>query len=119
MMKRIAVTTALLAAFSSANAVRVLDPVERPVELALADLMLPTSTSGNVSFRSCAQCPISTHLLNSGSTFSLGERPVPFVEFLAVATDVRQDREASQATLVTVFLSVDNERITRIVLHRL
>lgn len=119
MIKRIVLSATLIAAFGTAHAVRVLEPVERPVELSLAALTLPTTTTGNISFRPCEQCPIATHLLTNRTEFFAGRRPVTYQEFLALSADVRQNAEASQAALVTVFLSVTNERVTRIALHRL
>jgi hypothetical protein len=118
MLSKILTTAALLSAFSAANAFRVLETIENGVEVSLAGVTLPTSADGTVTFRKCAGCPISTHRLGDNTTFLVDNRAVALADFLGVAATIRENRSASEATQVTVFLHTTTARVTRIALNR-
>jgi hypothetical protein len=118
MMTRILVAAALLAAFASANATRVLAPVESSVEVSLANLTLPMDAGGTVTLRACADCPYSSHRLTDGARFRINRKAATLDEVLDYVTASRQSRAAIDNTLVTVFLDVNTERVTRISISR-
>ncbi len=118
MMLRALLAATLLAAFSNANAIRVLDPVESAVEVAVANLTLPMDAGGTVTLRACADCAYSSHRLSDGAHFRLNGKTATLQEVLDYVAATRQSRAAMDNTLVTVFLDVNTERVTRISISR-
>ncbi len=120
MMSRALVVAAMLLGFASAsaNATRVLDPVESAVEVAIANLNLPTDAGGTVTLRECADCAYRSHRLGDGALFRLNRKSATFQEVLEYVAATRQSRAAMDGTLVTVFLDVNTERVTRISISR-
>jgi hypothetical protein len=118
MMPRILIATALLLGFANTYAFRVLNPVETPVELALSALTLPSSVTGTVTFRACADCPYRTHRLSDQPKFLINHKTVTFDEFLEVAGPLHEQRATADATIVGLFLDVNTARVTRISLGR-
>lgn len=112
---KILATLALLAAFGAAHAARVIEQPERPFELALADLTLPSNATGGVSFKSCESCPYSTHVLTTSTQYFVNGQSLPFVEFTRVAEELR--RTARQTAFAAVFIDVATGRVTRVKLR--
>jgi hypothetical protein len=104
---------ALLLALDTAHAVRVVELVERAVELSLDELTLPAAGGGTVSFSECASCGISTHRLTDTTVFRANRQTLPFAEFLLVAEEIGQGPDARSA-VATVYLDIATGRITRI-----
>lgn len=117
MKTKILLAAALLLGVGHANAFRVFNSLETAVELSLSALTLPTSSSGSVSFRACEDCPIATHRLIGQTSYVLNGKPVAFVDLLAFDEAMRNNRTAREATLATVFLDVNSQRVTRIVIR--
>ena len=118
MMYRILVAAAMLFALANANATRVLDPVESAVEVAIENLNLPTDAAGTVTLRGCADCAYRSHRLSAGALFRLNRKSATFQEVLEYVAATRQSRAAMDDMLVTVFLDVNTERVTRISISR-
>lgn len=118
MITRALFAAALLLGFSNADAFRVLEPLETSVEVSLGNLTLPASATGTVSFRPCAECPIATHRMGDRPQFLLSRKPVTFEELIDYATVVQENRTARDATLATVFLDINTQRVTRIAIIR-
>ena len=118
MMPRVLLAATMLVAFASANATRVLDPVESSVEVTLPNLTLPAEAGGTVTLRACTDCPYSNHRLSDGAEFRVNRKAATFDEFLDFVAASRQSRAAIDNTLVTVFLDVNTERVTRISISR-
>jgi hypothetical protein len=118
MMPRVLVAATMLVAFASANATRVLDPVESSVEVALPNLTLPAEAGGTVTLRACTDCAYSSHRLSDGTEFRVNRKAATLAELLDFVAASRQSRAAIDNTLVTVFLDVNTERVTRISISR-
>jgi hypothetical protein len=110
-------TLALAATFGTAQAARVIDQPERPYELALEQVTLPSSASGGVTVKPCPDCTYSTHVLTSATQFLLNGQLVPFVEFSRVAEELRANDRLSAATVAGVFVDIETGRVTRLSLR--
>jgi hypothetical protein len=116
---RIFALLALLATVGTANATRVIEQPERSFELGLAQLTLPSSATGGVSFKTCESCAYSTHVLQSSTRFAVNGQAVPFAEFTRIAEELRANRTTRETTFAGVFIDADTGRVTRITLrHR-
>jgi hypothetical protein len=113
MTRKIFFAIALLLAFGTANAVRVLALVERAVELSFSELRLPSDAGATISFSECPQCGISTHRLLDSTVYRANGQLLPFNEFLRVAEEIRQGPDAAGAA-ATVYLDIATGRVTRI-----
>jgi hypothetical protein len=113
MIRRLLVTFALLLALDTAGAVRVIEQVERAVELTLAELTLPTGEGSTVSFSECPDCGTSTHRLTDATVLKANGQTLPLAEFVRVASEIRGRANGDNAVAV-VFLDIATSRITRI-----
>jgi hypothetical protein len=114
---RILATFALLVATATADATRVLEQPERSVELSLAQLALPSSGGGGLTFKECADCPYSTHVLTQATQYFANGQTLPFEEFARVVAELEGNRRAADRAFAVVFLDVDTGRVTRVTLH--
>jgi hypothetical protein len=117
MIRKAVVTVALFAMLEPAGAVRVVEQVERAVELTLADLTLPTADGSTVSFRECEGCSITTHRLTDATELRANGRAVPLPEFLLIAGEIDDKPDGSANAVAVVFLNIATGRITRIELR--
>jgi hypothetical protein len=117
MTRKILIAVALLATLDTANAVRVLELVERAVELSLADLTLPAPGGSTVSFAECPRCSISTHRLTDETTYVANGQTLPLVDFLRVAAEIRERPSGAESAAAAVFLDIATGRVTRIQLR--
>jgi hypothetical protein len=113
---KIVATVALLAAFASAHAQRVLEQPEEGYELTLAQLTLPSTASGGVTMKRCDDCPYSTHVLTASTRFEVNGRMLPFLEFKQIVDELRDDRVAREAAATGLFIDVGTGRVTRVAL---
>lgn len=111
---KLLVTLALVFALDMAQATRVVEHVERAVELTLNQLSLPSADGGTVSFRECEECPLSTHVLRADTVLQANGQVVVFADLLRVAEDIRSKPNGAERAMAVVFLHVDTGRITRI-----
>jgi hypothetical protein len=119
MAHRILATMALLATLNTAHATRVLEQPERPYELSLSQLTLPSSTNGGVTVKPCEDCTYSTHVLTDTTLFVVNRQSVSFADFRLIAEELRANQSAEQSTFVGLFVDVETGRVTRITLrHR-
>jgi hypothetical protein len=106
-----------LAAAAPAGAVRTIEPVEGVYEFSLADLVLPTATSGRLRVRACATCTQIALQVNASTEYSFGGgKPLSFADFQTAVTQLQQQAGA-RATGV-VFYSLATKRVTRVNLRR-
>jgi hypothetical protein len=117
MTRKALLAAALLLAFNTAGAVRVLEQVERPIELALADLTLPSADGGTISFRECGACGLSTHRLMDSTEYRVNGQTVPVVDFLRIADEIGDKPNGAEKAMAVVFLDLATGRITRIELR--
>lgn len=115
MIRRILAACALLTVCASANATRVLEQPERPYELSLAQLTLPSSATGGLTVKECEACAYSTHLLTSATTFYVNNQLLTYADFSRVAGEIRGSRREN--ALVAVFVDIASGRVTRVKLH--
>ncbi len=119
MSRSIAVLLVALAgaAAASAQAIRVLEPVERSVELALREVTLPAAGRRAVLYRPCATCPLETHSVTDKTTYLFNDRVLPLAQFLAEVEEVRQ-RPAEEARAVAfVYYDINTEDVNRVRVH--
>ena len=114
MARQLLVTLALLLLVNTAGAVRVLEQVERPVELSLADLTLPAAGGTTVSFSECATCGSSTHRVTDTTLFVANGAMVSWADFLVIAGEISDKPDGAKKAMAVVFLDVATGRITRI-----
>ena len=114
MTRQILVTIALLLTLDTAGAVRVIEQVERPVELVLGDITLPSADGGNISFSECPTCGISTHRLTDATVYKVNRQPVAFADFLRLVAEIRTKPNGNTSTFAGVFLDIASGRITRV-----
>jgi hypothetical protein len=117
MMLRLLAAASLLGLLNTAGAVRVLEQVERPFELTLSQLTLPTSTTGTLSFKECADCRTMSPRVTPATTYVLNDRPVTLEELQASVAQISRTRGGPQSTTVGVFLDITTGRVTRIRLN--
>jgi hypothetical protein len=113
---RIFATFALLAVLGTAHATRVLEQPERSFELSLSQLTLPSSASGALTIKACADCPYRTHILNAGTQYFVNRQIVPFEDFSRIAGEIRANRRALETAFAGVYVDVDTGRVTRVTL---
>ena len=115
MTRQILATLALLLTLDTAWAVRVIEQVERAVELSLGELTLPSSAGGStITFSECATCGISTHRLTDSTVYQANRQTLPLGEFLSVVAEIRERPNGNQTAFAGVFLDIATGRVTRI-----
>jgi hypothetical protein len=114
MNRQILATIALVLTLDTAGAVRVLEQVERPVELSLGDLTLPTADGGNLTFKECPRCGISSHRVTSETVYMVNGQTLPFAEFAKAVELIRDKRDGDAKTFAAVFLDIESGRVTRV-----
>lgn len=115
MIRRTLAAYALLIVCVSANATRVMEQPERPYELSLAQLTLPSSATGGLTVKACEACAYSTHLFTSATTFYVNNQPLPYAEFSRIAGEIRGS--SRERTFVAVFVDIASGRVTRVKLR--
>lgn len=115
MFRTIVAALVLLATAATAHAVRVIEQPERPYELSLAQLTLPSSTSGGLTIKTCETCSYTTHVLTSRTEFYVNGQLVPFAEFSRIAESLGSAQRES--TFVGVFVNVESGRVNRVKLR--
>ena len=116
--RTILIAAALFALANSAGAVRVLEPVERAAELTLSQLTLPAGTDGTLSFRTCADCRLSSHRVTATTKYLLDGSELPLEDFRRAIEEIRESRAANDSTTAAVFLDLATERVTRVSVRR-
>lgn len=113
---RIFATFALLAVLGTAHATRVLEQPERPYELQLSQLTLPSTASGGLAIKACDECAYTTHVLSARTEYFVNRQKVAFEDFSRIAGEVRANRRALDTAVAGVYVDVDTGRVTRVTL---
>lgn len=113
MTRQILAALALMLVIDTAAAVRVLEQIERPVELTLGDLRF-SAGGGTISFSECATCGLSTHLLTDSTVYEVNGRALPLVDFLRIIDEIRDRPNGDDATMAAVFLDIATGRVARV-----
>ena len=113
MTRQILATLVLLLALDTAGAVRVIEQVERPVELTLAEITFAAG-GRTISFSECARCGVSTHRLLDSTVYELNDRALPLAELLRVVDEIRERRDGADTAIAVVFLDIASGRVTRV-----
>jgi hypothetical protein len=108
---------ALLLLVDAAAAVRVLEPVERAVELTLDRLALPAEGGNAVRFRECRSCASRSHRLLESTIFQASGQTLSLREFRHVAHGIAAKANGAERAVVVVFLDIATHRVTRIELR--
>jgi hypothetical protein len=117
-MTKFLTAVALLCVFTTAGAVRVLEQAEKPVELALSDLTLPTDNVGNLVFKECNTCRTKTHRVTAATKYFLNRRELALTDIRLAVEELRASRNAAAAINVAVFLDLNTEQVTRVSIQR-
>jgi hypothetical protein len=117
-MSRFLLAFALLICLDTASAARFMELVERAVERTLAGVSLPDAVGGTVNFKDCATCGISTHRTTDATVFHANGQTLPFPDFLRVVEEIHaRPGTAENDAVVTVFLDMNSDRVTRVALR--
>jgi hypothetical protein len=116
MARKLLVTLALLLLVDTAAALRVIEQVERAVELTLVQLRLPTDGT-TITFAECPTCGSSTHRLTDSTVLRANGQTLSLPEFLSVAAAIADKPEGAEQAMAVVFLDIATGRITRIELR--
>lgn len=108
------VALALVLGFDTAGAVRIVEQVERAVELTLDQLTLPSEGGSTVSFRECDACPVKTHVLPVTAVYTANQHIVGLADLLRIARGIGSKPNGAKRAMAVVFLDIATERITRI-----
>lgn len=109
---------ALTFAFAQLGSARTLQILEYTSELRLADVELPITASGTVTFRLCETCE-SYSLSVTPETEYLGfDGPLSLQDFRALVTQIRLTPAGNYTTGVGVTYGAESQLVTRISLHR-
>jgi len=114
---KVLLALALLCAVQTAGAVRVIKLIERPFELSVGDLSLPSETTGTLTFKPCDGCRAEIRRLSTSTAFLLNGGPVDFATFSAVVNDLRS-KPATANHPAAVFLDIETGRVTRLSIYR-
>ena len=90
---------------AASNAEAELIPVEESYELNAELVILPSTTSGALLLRSCAQCQVVSLQVDNETQFILGREPVTLSQFR---------RHGVMKGLLMVFYEHDSQRVTRV-----
>lgn len=108
------VALSLVLAVDTAAATRVVEQVERAVELTLDQLKLPNPGGETVSFRECEDCPIKTHVLPATTVYLANQQVVALPDLLRIAGEISDKPNGAAQAMAVVFLDLKTDRITRI-----
>ena len=112
--KTLIATLLLLAGAAPTYAARVLEVVERGLELPLEGMTLPATSGGTVQCRICATCAISTHQVTAATEYVFNHRKLALEEFLVAVEEVRDRPSVERRTIAGVYIDLETERVTRI-----
>jgi hypothetical protein len=105
----------LLGSTTASYAQRVLEPVERGLELPLQEITLPAESGGTVQFRACGTCSLATHTVTEETEYVFDHRELALADFLAAVEEIREQPTVHRRTIAGVYLDLETERVTRIV----
>jgi hypothetical protein len=103
---------------AAAQGLRVLEQNERPYELTLDQVRLPTVLGGTVTVHACDGCQTISPAVTAATRFFVNGRELPYVDFMAAVADVRKAAGRDQAVFVGVFVDGDAQRVNRIMVRR-
>ena len=95
----------LILALGANQAAAELIPVEESYELGAELVILPSTTTGSLLLRACAQCPVKAMQVDEQTQFILGKHSVTLQEFR---------RYGVMKGLIMVFFEHDSDRVTRV-----
>jgi biopolymer transport protein ExbD len=100
----------VLALGLSLPAVAGFEVVSKAHEVSLADLRLPGSTSGTLTFKACEQCDYKTIRVTASTQYQVNRRSVGLEDFRKQLANIRNRRE----TTVTVLHHLESDTIKAI-----
>lgn len=110
-------TILLLVGVEPALAVRVLELVERSYELRLADVTLPRSAVGSVTFKVCPECTIESVPVTTGTRYFIGKQEATLAELTEQTRLASQRSGTGEPGILMVHYDIDTKRATRLVLR--
>jgi len=116
--KTLTILISFLFMVASANAVRVLEILERSHELRLSRVALPEATNGTVGFSRCDTCAREFLSVDSATVYLLDGKTVTLADMRLQAARILQSAAPGDMTLVVVHFDPDTEVATRIRIER-
>lgn len=103
----------LVTAGGAAQAARTIEYVEGAYELGLADISLPASINGQLTFKACARCSSIALPVNTATQYSFGGTAQSLAEFTATIASLRAGGQ--DATGINVYYDLASKRVTRVI----
>jgi hypothetical protein len=114
MTPRILLAAALIGFMNTAGALRVIEQVERPFELSVAQLALPDTATGTLTFRPCADCTFESHRMDGTTRFLVNRHEVAYVDFARAFNAAKSRESTAQATMANVYVDRATGHVTRV-----
>ena len=110
----IMVFAALTMFASVAQGTRIIAQEEDAYELALGEVSLPSSGTGTVVFKACADCKTQSMRVTATTIYQVDEQTVTLQELTKAAEDLRKRQGATSKTIVYVFFDIKSRRVNRL-----
>lgn len=104
----------LMLSGASAHATRVLEILERSHELALADVTLPQSSGGTISFKACSSCVREYMSVNGSTQYFLSGQAISLTQLAQEVNRIRLAASTLNRTMVVLHYDADDDVATRI-----
>ena len=101
-----------------AGATRVFEQPEAAYETALADVTLPLSVTGRVTFPPCSGCTLVSLPVSPRTIYLVERAEVPLDALVRAAAEARAAGQADK-TAVYIYYDVETRRVNRLVLDHL
>jgi hypothetical protein len=100
------------------HAQRTLELVESSFELRLASTTLPAGGVGDVSFKACDKCSITSRVLTASTQFFVGNQPVTAASFMTTADEIRKAESTSPRSMLVLHVDTKTQTVNRASLMR-
>jgi hypothetical protein len=117
MFRAAMILTFALGASTNVWALRVLEQPEMSYEVAMANVTLPASPGGTLSFRACDQCRFVAYTTSTDTHYFVSGRELSFVDFTAAVAEIRKNSTPSRSPIVGVFVEKQSQHVNRIVVQ--
>lgn len=115
---RALVATIAAGACAVAGATRVFEQPEAAYEAALADVTLPLSVTGRVTFRPCNGCALVSLPVSPRTNYLVERSEVPLDALVRAAAEAAAAGRADE-TAIYIYYDVETRRVNRLVLDHL
>jgi hypothetical protein len=96
---------------------RVLQQVQLGYEVDLANVTLPVSAAGTVSFRTCGTCQTEIHAVSADTTYSVNGRRLAFKDFGPAILNLRASIGPGNLPMVALSVDIESQTVKRIAVY--